>query len=137
MVGPPRLFLTRKRKRLGHLTMAQARIERAFPAEIVRQTQRWVRTTATGFLAHTVELNRTAKDWPTLHVSIQDCCQHRAECVPLKAGKKRRNPSVDPANMIREFAVEPPGATRWLIRHAVPGGYVIWWLIRWRGENFC
>jgi hypothetical protein len=37
----------------------------------------------------------------------------------------------------REFAVEPPGATRWLIRHAVLGGYIIWWLIRWRGENFC
>jgi hypothetical protein len=29
---------------------------------------------------------------------------------------------------IREFAVEPPGATRWLIQHAVLGGYVIWWL---------
>jgi hypothetical protein len=28
----------------------------------------------------------------------------------------------------REFAVEPPGATSWLIWHAVPGGYVIWWL---------
>ncbi|KAJ7833064.1 hypothetical protein B0H13DRAFT_2370630 [Mycena leptocephala] len=27
----------------------------------------------------------------------------------------------------REFAVEPPSATRWLIRHAVLGGYVIWW----------
>ncbi|KAJ7910799.1 hypothetical protein B0H13DRAFT_2328980 [Mycena leptocephala] len=29
---------------------------------------------------------------------------------------------------IREFAVEPPSTTRWLIRHAVPGGYAIWWL---------
>ncbi|KAF8187945.1 hypothetical protein K438DRAFT_1764652 [Mycena galopus ATCC 62051] len=26
-------------------------------------------------------------------------------------------------HFIRAFAVEPPGATRWLIRHAVPGGY--------------
>ncbi|KAJ6547258.1 hypothetical protein B0H19DRAFT_1075162 [Mycena capillaripes] len=28
----------------------------------------------------------------------------------------------------REHAVEPPGATRWLIRHAGPGGYITWWL---------
>jgi len=25
----------------------------------------------------------------------------------------------------RAYAVEPPGASRWLNRHAVPGGYVI------------
>ncbi|KAJ7820176.1 hypothetical protein B0H14DRAFT_2600160 [Mycena olivaceomarginata] len=36
---------------------------------------------------------------------------------------------------IRAFAVEPPGATGWLIRHAVPGGYVTWWLFGWRGKN--
>jgi hypothetical protein len=48
------------------------------------------------------------------------------------AGSKCESPS----EYIREFAVEPPGATRWLIRHAVLGGYVIWWL-KWHGENFC
>jgi hypothetical protein len=37
----------------------------------------------------------------------------------------------------RGFAVEPPGATRWLIWHAVLGGYVIWWLIKWHGQSFC
>ncbi|KAJ6528159.1 hypothetical protein B0H19DRAFT_1243162 [Mycena capillaripes] len=36
---------------------------------------------------------------------------------------------------IRENAVEPPSATRWLIRHAVLGGYVTWWLLGWRGKN--
>jgi hypothetical protein len=25
--------------------------------------------------------------------------------------------------------VEPPSATRWLIRHAMPGGYISWWLL--------
>ncbi|KAJ7323836.1 hypothetical protein DFH08DRAFT_817316 [Mycena albidolilacea] len=29
------------------------------------------------------------------------------------------------------FAVEPPSATRWLIRHAVLGGYIGWWLLGW------
>ncbi|KAJ7347697.1 hypothetical protein DFH08DRAFT_808478 [Mycena albidolilacea] len=33
---------------------------------------------------------------------------------------------------IRVFAVEPPGATQWLFRHAVPGGYISRWLF---GEN--
>ncbi|KAJ7362732.1 hypothetical protein DFH08DRAFT_799751 [Mycena albidolilacea] len=35
----------------------------------------------------------------------------------------------------RAFAVEPPGATGWLVRHAVPGGYVTWWLFGWHGKN--
>ncbi|KAJ6551928.1 hypothetical protein B0H19DRAFT_1073552 [Mycena capillaripes] len=36
---------------------------------------------------------------------------------------------------IREHAVEPPGTTQWLIRHAVPGGYIRWWLFKLHGEN--
>jgi hypothetical protein len=39
-----------------------------------------------------------------------------------------RAPSKEFLLANREFAVEPPGTTRWLIWHAVPGGYVIWWL---------
>jgi len=35
----------------------------------------------------------------------------------------------------RAYAVEPPGATRWLIRHVVPGGYVSWWQLGQRGDN--
>ncbi|KAJ6568684.1 hypothetical protein B0H19DRAFT_1065501 [Mycena capillaripes] len=34
-----------------------------------------------------------------------------------------------------EHAVEPPGTIQWLIRHAVPGGYISWWLFKLHGEN--
>ncbi|KAJ6585464.1 hypothetical protein B0H19DRAFT_1059688 [Mycena capillaripes] len=38
--------------------------------------------------------------------------------------------AIQQTEEIREHAVEPPSATRWLIRHAVPGGYISWWLFR-------
>ncbi|KAK7041343.1 hypothetical protein R3P38DRAFT_3180030 [Favolaschia claudopus] len=59
-------------------------------------------------------------------------------CTCTEAGRDIDGESEMDAQELEDLfrlCAEPPGATRWLSRHALWSGYALWWLIRWLEEQ--